>query len=61
MRPPQPPVYFFVIDVSEASVASGMLSSMVAAIKDSIEELSTNSRSQIGMIDRFVLRIRILQ
>jgi len=50
VRPPQPPVYFFVIDVSEASVASGMLSSMVAAIKDSIEELSNNSRCQIGFI-----------
>lgn len=48
MRPPQPPVYFFVIDVSDVSIASGMISSMVAAIKDSIDELAANTRTQIG-------------
>lgn len=50
VRPPQPPVYFFVIDVSDVSIASGMISSMVAAIKDSIEELAANTRTQIGAI-----------
>ena len=48
VRPPQPPVYFFVIDVSDVSIASGMISSMVAAIKDSIDELAANTRTQIG-------------
>jgi Sec23/Sec24 trunk domain len=41
-------VYFFVIDVSDVSIASGMITSMVAAIKDSIEELAANTRTQIG-------------
>lgn len=50
VRPPQPPVYFFVVDVSDVSIASGMISSMVAAIKDSIEELAANTRTQIGAI-----------
>ena len=50
VRPPQPPVYFFVVDVSDVSIASGMIGSMVAAIKDSLEELASNSRAQIGFI-----------
>ena len=41
-------MYFFVIDVSDVSIASGMITSMVAAIKDSIEELAANTRTQIG-------------
>jgi hypothetical protein len=41
-------VYFFVIDVSDTSIASGMIQCCVNAIKDSIEELASNPRTQIG-------------
>jgi hypothetical protein len=41
-------VYFFVIDVSDSS--NGMIHSMVSAIRDSIEELSANTRTQIGIL-----------
>jgi protein transport protein SEC24 len=30
VRPPQPPVYFFVIDVSSVSAQSGMLEALAA-------------------------------
>ncbi len=48
VRPPQPPVYFFVIDVSSTSAASRMLSSCVKAIKESLDSLPGLPRTQIG-------------
>lgn len=50
VRPPQPPVYFFVIDVSEASIANGMINCMVNAIKESLDDLPGSVRTQIGFI-----------
>jgi protein transport protein SEC24 len=50
VRPPQPPVYFFVIDVSEPSYSSGMIQSLVNAIKGSLDELPGNPRTQVGFI-----------
>jgi protein transport protein SEC24 len=50
VRPPQPPVFFFVIDVSEPAVASGMIQSTVNAIKASIDDLPGIPRTQIGFI-----------
>jgi protein transport protein SEC24 len=50
VRPPQPPVYFFVVDVSEASIASGMINCMVNAIKESLDNLPGSVRTQIGFI-----------
>jgi protein transport protein SEC24 len=50
VRPPQPPVYFFVIDVSAVSAQSGMLQWCVDAIKGSLDELPGNPRTQIGFI-----------
>ena len=50
VRAPQPPVYFFVIDVSSYSVASGMLTSCVNAIKQSLDDLPGRPRTQIGFI-----------
>jgi len=50
VRPPQPPVYFFVIDVSAPSTASGMLRSCVNAIKASLDDLPGKPRTQIGFI-----------
>lgn len=48
VRPPQPPVYFFVIDVSEPALVSGMLHSTARAIKASLDELPGGNRAQIG-------------
>jgi len=50
VRPPQAPVYFFVIDVSENAVQSGMLASMASSIKQSLDDLPGSSRTQIGFI-----------
>ena len=48
VRPPQPPVYFFVIDVSSTAGSSGMLTSCVRAIKDTLSVLPGLPRTQIG-------------
>lgn len=50
VRPPQPPVYVFVIDVSSNSVQSGMIESCVRAIKQSLDDLPGSSRTQIGFL-----------
>lgn len=52
VRPPQPPVFMFVIDVSYTSVASGMLDTVVATIKETIQSGSIpgGSRTQVGII-----------
>lgn len=49
VRPPQPPVYFFAIDVS-CGTASGMLQSCVNAIRESLNSLPGSSRTQFGLI-----------
>lgn len=49
VRPPQPPVYFFVIDVSSMASSSGMLTSCCKAIKDSLDRLPGLPRTQIGI------------
>lgn len=48
VRPPQPPVYFFVIDVTSSASSSGMLRSCVNAIKKSLDNLPGSPRTQIG-------------
>jgi protein transport protein SEC24 len=48
VRPPQPPVFFFVLDVTSAAGSSGMLAACVSAIKDSLDKLPGNPRTQIG-------------
>ena len=52
VRPPQAPVYMFVIDVSHQAVDSGMLKHAVAAIKKCVTEdlLPGSERTQIGFI-----------
>lgn len=50
-RPPQPPVYFFVIDVSYTAIASGMVRAACAAIHKAIEDsLSKNERTRVGFV-----------
>ena len=50
VRPPQPPVYFFCIDVSAFSVQSGMLRTACDAIKESLDQMVMNPRTQIGFL-----------
>jgi protein transport protein SEC24 len=52
VRPPQPPVYMFVIDVSYAAVSTGMLHSVVDAIKHAIQNqlMPGGQRIQVGII-----------
>ncbi|CAE7651933.1 unnamed protein product, partial [Symbiodinium microadriaticum] len=50
VRPPQPPVYFFVIDVTSGAGSSGMLSHVVSSIRRSLDNLPGNPRTHIGFI-----------
>jgi len=53
VRPPQPPVFLFLIDVSLASVQSGMLATVVASIKETLEGgliPNADQRLQVGII-----------
>jgi hypothetical protein len=48
-------VYFFLIDVSEPALVSGMLHSMTRAIKASLDELPGGNRAQVGELLRTLL------
>jgi len=53
VRPPQPPVYFFVIDVSYNAVATGMLQCAVNSILRTLEDLDgshTGGRTKVGFM-----------
>ncbi|KAI6651495.1 Protein transport protein Sec24B [Oopsacas minuta] len=50
LRPPQPPVYVFVLDVSNASVVSGALSAFCKTLIECIDEIPGDSRTQVGLI-----------
>ncbi len=50
VRPPQPPTYFFVLDVSAGAVSSGMLETTANTIKKSLDELPGKDRTMIGFI-----------
>mmetsp|Transcript_31268 Transcript_31268/g.56012 ORF Transcript_31268/g.56012 Transcript_31268/m.56012 type:complete len:954 (-) Transcript_31268:52-2913(-) len=52
VRPPQPPVFMFVIDVSYTAVVTGMLDTVVASIKEAIQSgnIPGGQRVQIGII-----------
>ncbi|KAK1259782.1 Protein transport protein Sec24-like [Acorus gramineus] len=50
VRPPMPPLYFFLIDVSINAVKSGMLEIVANAIKSCLDELPGFPRTQIGFI-----------
>ena len=44
VRPPQPPVFVFCIDVSAISVSNGMLKTCCDAIKESLDTLQVRAR-----------------
>nr|XP_043609389.1 protein transport protein Sec24-like At3g07100 isoform X2 [Erigeron canadensis] len=50
VRPPMPPVYFFLIDVSISAVKSGMLEVVAQTIKSCLDRLPGSPRTQIGFI-----------
>ncbi|PIN18446.1 Vesicle coat complex COPII, subunit SEC24/subunit SFB2 [Handroanthus impetiginosus] len=50
VRPPMPPLYFFLIDVSISAVQSGMLEVMAQTIKSCLDSLPGSPRTQIGFI-----------
>ncbi|XP_068650337.1 protein transport protein SEC24 A-like [Aristolochia californica] len=50
VRPPMPPLYFFLIDVSLSAIRSGMLEVVARTIKASLDELPGFPRTQIGFI-----------
>ncbi|KAH6812907.1 Sec23/Sec24 protein transport family protein [Perilla frutescens var. frutescens] len=50
VRPPMPPLYFFLIDVSISAVQSGMLEVMAQTIKSCLDNLPGSTRTQIGFI-----------
>ncbi|CAO2816934.1 unnamed protein product [Amaranthus hypochondriacus] len=50
VRPPMPPLYFFLIDVSVSAVRSGMLEVVAQTIKSCLDELPGSPRTQIGFI-----------
>ena len=50
VRPPQPPVYVFVLDVSQEAVRSGMVKAAVETIKQTLDELPGAPRTQVGFI-----------
>lgn len=51
VRPPQPPVFMFVIDVSYTAVVTGMLDTVVATIKETIQSGKIpGQRAQVGII-----------
>ncbi|KAI3742630.1 hypothetical protein L1987_60319 [Smallanthus sonchifolius] len=50
VRPPMPPLYFFLIDVSISAVKSGMLEVMAQTIKSCLDSLPGSPRTQIGFI-----------
>jgi protein transport protein SEC24 len=52
VRPPQPPVFMFLVETTAAAVASGLLESAVGAIKAAIAQqlLPGGQRCQVGLI-----------
>ncbi|XP_047330207.1 protein transport protein Sec24-like At3g07100 [Impatiens glandulifera] len=50
VRPPMPPVYFFLIDVSISAVKSGMLEVVAETIKSCLDNFPASPRTQIGFI-----------
>ncbi|ESQ49323.1 hypothetical protein EUTSA_v10019975mg [Eutrema salsugineum] len=50
VRPPMPPIYFFLIDVSISASKSGMLEVVAQTIKSCLDNLPGYPRTQIGFI-----------
>lgn len=49
-RPPMPPTYFFVIDVSAQAIQSGMVATVCATIKNNLDRLPGDGRTKVGFL-----------
>ncbi|XP_029439720.1 protein transport protein Sec24A isoform X2 [Rhinatrema bivittatum] len=50
LRPPQPPVYLFMLDVSHNAVETGYLNTVCKTLLDNLDSLPGNTRTKIGFI-----------
>ena len=50
VRPPMPPVYLFLLEVTPAAANSGSLAAMVAGIKRGIDSMPNEGRTRVGVI-----------
>nr|NVI77971.1 Sec24AB ortholog [Cucujiformia] len=50
LRPPQPAVYLFLLDVSRLAVESGYLNVFCSVLQDELSDLPGDSRTQVGFI-----------
>uniref|UniRef100_A0A670J1Q0 SEC24 homolog A, COPII coat complex component n=1 Tax=Podarcis muralis TaxID=64176 RepID=A0A670J1Q0_PODMU len=50
LRPPQPPVYLFVFDVSHNAIETGYLNTVCKTVLDNLDLLPGNTRTKIGFI-----------
>ncbi|XP_032558491.1 protein transport protein Sec24A isoform X1 [Chiroxiphia lanceolata] len=50
LRPPQPPVYLFVFDVSHNAIETGYLNTVCQTLLDNLDLLPGNTRTKIGFI-----------
>lgn len=50
VRPPQEPIYVFVIDVSSHSVNSGLFHTVLQGIRDNLDHLGGGQRSKVGIV-----------
>ncbi|CAN1135856.1 Protein transport protein Sec24-like At3g07100 [Linum perenne] len=50
VRPPMPPLYFFLIDVSISAIKSGMIEVVAKTIRSCLDDLPGFPRTQIGFI-----------
>eukprot|EP00871_Galdieria_phlegrea_P005537 jgi/Galph1/5985/GphlegSOOS_G4539.1 len=50
VRPPMPPTYLFVIDVSASSVSCGALNSFIGSIRQSLDYLLGDDRTKVGLV-----------
>ncbi|XP_061473122.1 protein transport protein Sec24A isoform X2 [Rhineura floridana] len=50
LRPPQPPVYLFVFDVSHNAIETGYLNTVCKTVLDNLDLVPGNTRTKIGFI-----------
>ena len=50
VRPPMPPVYLFLIDVSHAAASSGAIAVTCRAIRACLDQLPGDERTRVGFL-----------
>lgn len=50
VRPPMPPVYLFVLEVTPAATSSSALAAMISGIKRSIDAMPNEGRTRVGVV-----------